>query len=516
MDALFLLVMTAEARPVLELAQVETDPCGFARGEVRARSSLLARRVVLRFDQVAVGELRLARGQQSAPFEVFVGTGQLGQLTAGWWFVDSESAWVGIDATPALELQGGSPAPQGEIPPLQIVLDPRCQPSQLTLAVMDGDRPLRAPFSPEASVTSLPLELPMGAHTLWVTLHAGEHAIVSQDFALEVTPPCLDLDGDGHMSCREGDCDDRDPAVYAGALEIDRNGKDEDCDGLDGRDADKDGWVARASGGDDCDDTDAGVFPGAAGFPDRDGDGVPAVREVDFDCDGEVDYFAGVLDCDDRDPAIPRAEDPVPTGRDEDCDGIVDEGTVAYDDDGDGLSEERGDCDDGDEAVHPGARERPDCRDNDCDGEIDEGLTRSPRDDKYEPNDTTAVEIPGASYQSGFFGGKYAPSEVVLAVVSRDQDDTERYSVYAHDGTFDSFHVSVRVLSMGDGLQYRLQVQDPDGGTHTEIVSERGEGVYVPGTGGSTDTGTYHIELEPTSWPEGLDWCPLQLEVSTG
>jgi hypothetical protein len=60
-------------------------------------------------------------------------------------------------------------------------------------------------------------------------------------------------------------------------------------------------------------------------------------------------------------------------GLDNDCDGVVDEGTVAFDDDRDGASEFAGDCDDSTAAVGPSAREVPDHRDNDCDGLLDEG-----------------------------------------------------------------------------------------------------------------------------------------------
>ncbi|MCB9692600.1 MAG: lamin tail domain-containing protein [Alphaproteobacteria bacterium] len=86
---------------------------------------------------------------------------------------------------------------------------------------------------------------------------------------------------------------------------------------------------------------------------DADGDG--------FDvCDG---------DCDDSAPHSNPAAIELPDGQDNDCDGIVDEGTALSDDDGDGLHELEGDCDDTDASIHPGATEIPDDSiDQDCDG----------------------------------------------------------------------------------------------------------------------------------------------------
>ena len=52
---------------------------------------------------------------------------------------------------------------------------------------------------------------------------------------------------------------------------------------------------------------------------------------------------------------------------------MVDEGTDAYDDDGDGYSEHDGDCDDDDVAISPAATEEcGDGADNDCDGSADD------------------------------------------------------------------------------------------------------------------------------------------------
>jgi hypothetical protein len=197
-----------------------------------------------------------------------------------------------------------------------------------------------------------------------------------------------------------GDCDDAAPGVNPGAPEA-RNGVDDDCDGdtdedTTASDDDGDGYceVAPCLGvgvlGDDCNDAAVAVHPGASEVP----------NGIDDDCDGDTDEGTGMTDddhdgfaevagdCnDDNNRIYPGAPEDggtgtgAPDGLDNDCDTIVDEGTTAYDDDGDGFCETApcvgpgvlgGDCADANPSRNPGRREVcGNAIDDDCDGTTD-------------------------------------------------------------------------------------------------------------------------------------------------
>lgn len=92
----------------------------------------------------------------------------------------------------------------------------------------------------------------------------------------------------------------------------------------------------------------------------------------DDDGDGYSDTVITNPDCDDDDVLVYPMATEIFDGKDNDCDGEIDENTEGMDDDGDGFSEIDGDCNDVDDTMYPGAPELQDTKDNDCNGTVDD------------------------------------------------------------------------------------------------------------------------------------------------
>jgi hypothetical protein len=161
-------------------------------------------------------------------------------------------------------------------------------------------------------------------------------------------------------------------------------------------------WVVSAndnntSGGDGASFTTLSIVSGCDGElffrdSDRDGFGSPTFG-MRLDCMQREGYSTIEGDCDENNAAINPGADEYCNERDDDCDDLVDEGSLPQehypDPDGDGHGEmgsesvlecppppnyapTHDDCLEGDDTVFPGADELCDNQDNDCDNQFDE------------------------------------------------------------------------------------------------------------------------------------------------
>ncbi len=180
---------------------------------------------------------------------------------------------------------------------------------------------------------------------------------------------CCDDDSDGYYSdsalCGGNDCDDSDPTINPGATEIPYDGIDQDCSGLDAIDLDGDGYDGLTV---DCNDENAAINPGETDIPydniDQDCSGADL---TDVDGDG-YDAIPVGSDCDDNSFSVYPGAPEVPyDGLDQDCNG-----SDLLDADGDGFDSDTvggSDCDDANPSMYPGAPEVPyDGVDQDCSG----------------------------------------------------------------------------------------------------------------------------------------------------
>ncbi len=227
------------------------------------------------------------------------------------------------------------------------------------------------------------------------------------------------------------DCDDTDDTVYPGASEL-CDGQLNDCGGSmlsDEVDGDTDfyvgctldggGWDGSGTvvGGDDCDDNEGTIYPGAPELCDGQINNCNTSSLPSNESDDDTDFYvectidsggwdgsSSVIGGDDCDPSdgndYPGASETVANGDDEDCDGFDDcyddsdndgEGTTSVITSNDldcsdtGESSTDSDCDGTDGTVYTGANEL-------CDGQINDCDTSSLPSDEDDGDSDTYVE----------------------------------------------------------------------------------------------------------------------------
>ena len=128
-------------------------------------------------------------------------------------------------------------------------------------------------------------------------------------FTITITFDLTDIDGDNY-TLAQGDCDDNNPNIHPGATEIPGNDIDEDCNGFVScfRDGDNDGYGS-TSIAIDCYPATDGISLGAGVCGSGNNDGLDETAS----------------DCADNDPRINPEATEICDGKDNDCDGQVDE-----------------------------------------------------------------------------------------------------------------------------------------------------------------------------------------------
>jgi ribosomal protein L7/L12/C1A family cysteine protease len=195
----------------------------------------------------------------------------------------------------------------------------------------------------------------------------------------------IDNDEDG-IAAKDGDCDDFNPDVYPGAIEIPEDGIDQDCDGYDTGNygvrlldyVDKAVIAKSVADIKGISFTDAVNLVGQIPLTIKEGLSMADAQNVKNyleSASGTVEIFE-MLPEDQDDDGIADNNDNCPITANPDQADLDGDGTgdLCDDDaDGDGYTVANGDCDDSNAAINPNATEDTnDGIDNDCDGYVDE------------------------------------------------------------------------------------------------------------------------------------------------
>ncbi len=248
------------------------------------------------------------------------------------------------------------------------------------------------------------------------------------------------------------------------------------------------GWVAN---GTDCDDTRAAVNPGLPeiGCDGLDNDCNPATPDV-FDADGDG-LICGV-DCDDSTSSCTT------NCADLDGDGVADCAELIADGDNDGIFPPQ-DCNDADPLISPDATETCNGKDDDCDGQVDEGC-----DGACDNPEKVAAEVNLAPGAAGAASGRLAWNGNGYGLAWSDQRDGNSEIYFALlDASMNKIGTDLRVTNapgvsdspwiVWTGRDYGIAWEDArDGNTRVFFVriDSAGGKIGTDSAVAATDTAT--------------------------
>ena len=272
-------------------------------------------------------------------------------------------------------------------------------------------------------------------------------------------PPLIcDADNDGfsvNKKCEEpiGDCNDNNNQIYPGATELCGDSLDNNCDGnIDEGcpgpppeptrcDQDADGFDAdsKSCKGNDCDDSNPDIYPGATELCDG----------LDNNCSGSIDdglpfdtYYEDFDGDGFGNPSVSQTACAIPPG----------------------FTSDSTDCDDGNTSVNPGATENCDGVDNNCDGTIDEGCTSMYPISMAAAGDSITVAY-NADGTSNLFGGQTNEQYEVswaLGDSTRVESHAQRLSAanpaFSWEAEYDNYAVSgANIIDLQDQVTRIVQ-----------------------------------------------------------